>query len=172
MKSCNSLLFILDLLSFFGLLGFFGFMGFFIPVMKLFDWLNWSNGTSRSASDCVSIIYRFKTSRLICGSSGLSSHCDPCLTSYILWSRFASSVHTCMLVLPHFFSWAHVPEHSSQQPKSQLAFLRLFGKKLRNHFDVAFCLTHYMMSVSFGQHAGFISTRWDWQTGVNIDVCC
>lgn len=58
-----------------------------------------------------------------------------------------------MLVLPHFFSWAHVPQLFSQQPpKSQFTFLQFFGEELWNHFDVVFCHTRYMMSASFWQH--------------------
>lgn len=58
-----------------------------------------------------------------------------------------------MLVLPHFFSWAHVTQLFSQQPpKSQLTFLQLFVEELWNHFDVVFCHTRYMMSASFWQH--------------------
>lgn len=141
------------------------FFIYIIPVMKLLDWLSWSKGTSRSASDRVSKVYRFQTSRLIRGCPGWPGCCLVTVTLVsLLWSCHTSSIHTCLLV--HSPSWAHVPELFSQQPpNSQLA--SLFGEELWNHFDVVLWHTHYMMS-TFGQHHSWV---YSWQTQ-NIDVSC
>lgn len=71
------------------------FFIYIIPVMKLLDWLSWSKGTSRSASDRVSKVYRFQTSRLIRGCPGWPGCCLVTVTLVsLLWSCHTSSIHT------------------------------------------------------------------------------
>lgn len=94
-----------------------------------------------------------KDPRILWVTRLVSGHCDPRLTSYILWSCPTSGLHTCLLVLKKWDSRARtLLPAATKEP----AFLRLFGEELGNHFHVVLCRTHYIMSASFGQHHGWV----------------